>query len=137
MQFFLYKMDSFNLNFTLHIVVSRRARCPSTKSCCTGNWSWEAWCWNSQPAETIEGGRAAIGSFPYFITFKHGLKLIPIQATAIFQAKQKLQSIAKANAKPVNSEELIKFAHRISASNAVCAPLNWQQGDLRRPYPTG
>nr|CAG4647415.1 EOG090X0DX5 [Megafenestra aurita]SVE92661.1 EOG090X0DX5 [Megafenestra aurita] len=57
-------------------------------------------------------------------------------ATAIFQAKQKLQSIARANNKPVNSEDLIKFAHRISASNAVCAPLNWQQGDLRRPYPT-
>lgn len=59
------------------------------------------------------------------------------QATAIFQAKQKLQSITRANNRPVNSEELIKFAHRISASNAVCAPLNWQQGDLRRPYPTG
>nr|CAG4650496.1 EOG090X0DX5 [Sida crystallina] len=57
-------------------------------------------------------------------------------ATAIFQAKQKLQCIARANRKPVNSEDLIKFAHRISASNAVCAPLNWQQGDLRRPYPT-
>nr|CAG4642053.1 EOG090X0DX5 [Eurycercus lamellatus] len=57
-------------------------------------------------------------------------------ATAIFQAKQKLQSIARANRKPVSSEDLIKFAHRISASNAVCAPLNWQQGDLRRPYPT-
>lgn len=24
----------------------------------------------------------------------------------------------------------------ISASNAICAPLTWQQGDLRRPYPT-
>nr|CAG4641216.1 EOG090X0DX5 [Eulimnadia texana] len=57
-------------------------------------------------------------------------------ATAIFQAKQKLQSISKANRKPVSSEELIKFAHRISASNAICAPLTWQQGDLRRPYPT-
>lgn len=59
-----------------------------------------------------------------------------ILATAIFQAKQKLQSIAKANKRPVPSEELIKFAHRISASNAVCAPLTWQQGDPRRPYPT-
>lgn len=59
-----------------------------------------------------------------------------ILATAIFQAKQKLASIAKANKKPVMSEELIKFAHRISASNAVCAPLTWQQGDPRRPYPT-
>lgn len=59
------------------------------------------------------------------------------QATAIYQAKQKLQSIARANKRPVGSEDLIKFAHRISASNAVCAPLTWQQGDPRRPYPTG
>lgn len=59
-----------------------------------------------------------------------------ILATAIFQAKQKLQSISRANKRPVSSEELIKFAHRISASNAVCAPLTWQQGDPRRPYPT-
>ncbi|XP_015121299.1 mediator of RNA polymerase II transcription subunit 4 [Diachasma alloeum] len=59
-----------------------------------------------------------------------------ILATAIYQAKQKLQSIARANKRPVPSEELIKFAHRISAANAVCAPLTWQQGDPRRPYPT-
>lgn len=59
-----------------------------------------------------------------------------ILATAIYQAKQKLQSIARSTKKPVPSEELIKFAHRISASNAVCAPLTWQQGDPRRPYPT-
>jgi mediator of RNA polymerase II transcription subunit 4 len=50
------------------------------------------------------------------------------------QAKQKLESISKAQ--PVNSEELIKYSHKISASNAVAAPLNWQQGDPRRPYPT-
>ncbi|CAG5108491.1 Similar to MED4: Mediator of RNA polymerase II transcription subunit 4 (Anopheles gambiae) [Cotesia congregata] len=55
-----------------------------------------------------------------------------ILATAIYQAKQKLESIAQANKKPVPSEELIKFAHRISASNAVCAPLTWQQGYLGR-----
>lgn len=59
-----------------------------------------------------------------------------ILSTAIYQAKQKLASIARANKRPVSSEELIKFAHRISASNAVCAPLTWQQGDPRRPYPT-
>ncbi|XP_019871412.1 mediator of RNA polymerase II transcription subunit 4 isoform X2 [Aethina tumida] len=59
-----------------------------------------------------------------------------ILSTAIYQANQKLQSIARANKKPVSSEELIKFAHRISASNAICAPLTWQQGDPRRPYPT-
>lgn len=57
-------------------------------------------------------------------------------STAIYQAKQKLQSIEKANARAVSSEELIKYAHRISASNAVAAPHNWQQGDPRRPYPT-
>lgn len=60
-----------------------------------------------------------------------------ILATAIYQAKQKLRSISRANKRPVPSEELIKFAHRISASNAICAPLTWQQGDPRRPYPTG
>ncbi|XP_055607203.1 mediator of RNA polymerase II transcription subunit 4 [Uranotaenia lowii] len=59
-----------------------------------------------------------------------------ILATSIFQARQKLTSINKAAKRPVSSEELIKFAHRISASNAICAPLTWQQGDLRRPYPT-
>lgn len=59
------------------------------------------------------------------------------QATALFQAKQKLQSINKASKHPVSSEDLIKYAHRISASNAVCAPLTWQPGDARRPYPTG
>ncbi|KAI4459052.1 mediator of rna polymerase ii transcription subunit 4 [Holotrichia oblita] len=59
-----------------------------------------------------------------------------ILSTAIYQANQKLQSISRANKRPVPSEELIKFAHRISASNAVCAPITWQQGDPRRPYPT-
>lgn len=59
-----------------------------------------------------------------------------ILSTAIYQAKQKLNSISRANKRPVSSEELIKFAHRISASNAVCAPLTWAQGDPRRPYPT-
>ncbi|XP_065335916.1 mediator of RNA polymerase II transcription subunit 4 isoform X1 [Cloeon dipterum] len=59
-----------------------------------------------------------------------------ILATAIFQAKQKLQSIAKAAKRPVQSEELIKFAHRISSTNAISAPTTWVPGDPRRPYPT-
>ncbi|XP_026461840.1 mediator of RNA polymerase II transcription subunit 4-like [Ctenocephalides felis] len=59
-----------------------------------------------------------------------------ILSTALYQARQKLQSINKANKKPVSTEELIKYAHRISSSNAVCAPLTWHQGDMRRPYPT-
>ncbi|XP_034109562.1 mediator of RNA polymerase II transcription subunit 4 [Drosophila sulfurigaster albostrigata] len=59
-----------------------------------------------------------------------------ILSTAIFQARQKLASINQANRRPVSSEELIKYAHRISSANAVSAPLTWCIGDLRRPYPT-
>ncbi|KAH8395200.1 hypothetical protein KR222_002356 [Zaprionus bogoriensis] len=59
-----------------------------------------------------------------------------ILSTAIFQARQKLASINQANKRPVSSEELIKYAHRISSANAVSAPLTWCIGDLRRPYPT-
>ncbi|KAF4517584.1 hypothetical protein B566_EDAN008573 [Ephemera danica] len=59
-----------------------------------------------------------------------------ILATAIFQAKQKLASITRANKRPVSSEELIKFAHRISSTNAISAPVTWMPGDPRRPYPT-
>ena len=55
-------------------------------------------------------------------------------ASTIYQAKQKLANISRSS--PVLSEDLIKYSHRISASNAVCAPLNWQQVDPRRPYPT-
>nr|XP_044995149.1 mediator of RNA polymerase II transcription subunit 4-like [Jaculus jaculus] len=58
------------------------------------------------------------------------------QATAVYQAKEKLKSIEKARKGAISSEELIKYAHRISASNAVCAPLTWVPGDPRRPYPT-
>ncbi|GFS72034.1 mediator of RNA polymerase II transcription subunit 4 [Nephila pilipes] len=57
-------------------------------------------------------------------------------ATAVYQARQKLQCIAKSNEKSVSVDELIKYAHRISCSYAVAAPHNWQPGDPRRPYPT-
>ncbi|KAK6167300.1 mediator of RNA polymerase II transcription subunit 4 [Patella vulgata] len=59
-----------------------------------------------------------------------------ILSTAVYQAQQKLESINQANTKKISSEELIKFAHRISASNAVAAPVTWAPGDPRRPYPT-
>lgn len=55
----------------------------------------------------------------------------------IYQARQKLKSINAANKRPVNSEELVRYAHRISSTHAVSAPVTWQQGDPRRPYPTG
>lgn len=53
---------------------------------------------------------------------------------ALYQARQKIEAIERAKERSVSSEELIKYAHRISASNAVAAPHNWQQGDPRRPY---
>ncbi|XP_072902053.1 mediator of RNA polymerase II transcription subunit 4 isoform X1 [Hemitrygon akajei] len=59
-----------------------------------------------------------------------------ILAAAVYQAKEKLKSIEKARKGAISSEELIKYAHRISASNAVAAPLTWVPGDPRRPYPT-
>jgi mediator of RNA polymerase II transcription subunit 4 len=59
-----------------------------------------------------------------------------ILATAIYQAKQKLQAINQASSRKISSEELIKYAHKISASNAVAAPSTWNIGDPRRPYPT-
>lgn len=31
----------------------------------------------------------------------------------------------------ISSEEIIKYAHRISASNAVCAPLTWVPGNYQ------
>ncbi|XP_076435482.1 mediator of RNA polymerase II transcription subunit 4-like [Babylonia areolata] len=57
-------------------------------------------------------------------------------STSVYQAKQKLKSVHQANENPIPSEEIIKFAHRISASNAAAAPITWAPGDPRRPYPT-
>lgn len=58
------------------------------------------------------------------------------QATAIYQAKQKLSFIQEANTHPISNEDLIKYAHKISADHSVAAPYNWEIGDPRRPYPT-
>jgi mediator of RNA polymerase II transcription subunit 4 len=41
---------------------------------------------------------------------------------------KKLNAIQQANSKKVSSEELIKFVHRISASNAVASPPTWAPG---------
>uniref|UniRef100_A0A1B0BNC2 Mediator of RNA polymerase II transcription subunit 4 n=1 Tax=Glossina palpalis gambiensis TaxID=67801 RepID=A0A1B0BNC2_9MUSC len=58
-----------------------------------------------------------------------------ILSTAIFQARQKLASINQANKRPVSSEELIKYAHRISSANAVSAPLTWCIGEFSYGMP--
>lgn len=57
-------------------------------------------------------------------------------SNAVYQAKQKLDHIKKSNKNPVPSEDLIKYAHKISASNSVSCPPGWTPGDPRRPYPS-
>lgn len=42
-----------------------------------------------------------------------------ILATSLYQARQKLASIVKSRKKPVSSEELIKFAHRLVLHKTV------------------
>jgi len=58
-----------------------------------------------------------------------------VLATAIFQAKKKLEVTEQAKSASVSCEELIKFAFRISSGNSVEAPADWIPGDPRRPYP--
>ncbi|XP_070538582.1 mediator of RNA polymerase II transcription subunit 4-like [Ptychodera flava] len=59
-----------------------------------------------------------------------------ILATAIYQAKEKLKTIEQANQNCIPADDLIKYAHHISATHSVTAPLTWAPGDPRRPYPT-
>ncbi|KAI7693206.1 hypothetical protein SSS_02329 [Sarcoptes scabiei] len=61
---------------------------------------------------------------------------VVIMATAIFQAKQKLSLIKQSDSHPISVDELIKYAHKISADHSVASPYNWEIGDQRRPYPT-
>lgn len=39
-------------------------------------------------------------------------------------------------AKPLPSELIIRYAHKISAEYGVCCPENWTADNPRRPYPT-
>lgn len=57
-------------------------------------------------------------------------------ATALYQSKQKMDLIQKANKRPVYSEDLIRYAHNISSQHSVASPHDWNIGDPRRPYPT-
>jgi mediator of RNA polymerase II transcription subunit 4 len=59
-----------------------------------------------------------------------------ILSTALYQSKQKLNLIKKANKRPVFSEDLIRYAHNISSQHSVASPYDWNVGDPRRPYPT-
>ncbi|PAV65385.1 hypothetical protein WR25_19309 isoform A [Diploscapter pachys] len=56
--------------------------------------------------------------------------------STVFQANRKLKLVREAEARPVNSEAIIKVAHQISKGSSVAAPFNWQIGDPSRPFPT-
>lgn len=58
------------------------------------------------------------------------------KTTALYQSKQKLNLIKRANKQPVFSEDLIRYAHNISSQHSVASPYDWDVGDPRRPYPT-
>uniref|UniRef100_H2ZJR4 Mediator of RNA polymerase II transcription subunit 4 n=1 Tax=Ciona savignyi TaxID=51511 RepID=H2ZJR4_CIOSA len=66
---------------------------------------------------------------------KHLKAAEQLLGTALHQAKDKLSSFDRANKGSVMSEDIIKYAHKISASCSTAAPLNWTPGDQRRPYP--
>jgi len=57
-----------------------------------------------------------------------------VLASAVYQSRLKLNMIKKA--KPLPSEEIIKYAHKISSDYGVCCPENWIPDNPRRPYPT-
>lgn len=57
-------------------------------------------------------------------------------SVAIYEGKQKLAVAKRARNNKLPVDELIKYAHKISASHSVVAPANWVQGDPRRPFPT-
>lgn len=39
-------------------------------------------------------------------------------------------------AKPISSDLIIKYAHKISTDYGVCCPENWNPDNPKRPYPT-
>lgn len=57
-----------------------------------------------------------------------------VLASAVYQSRQKLAVIARA--RPLPSELIIRYAHKISAGYGVCSPENWAPDNPMRPYPT-
>ncbi|XP_046854049.1 mediator of RNA polymerase II transcription subunit 4-like isoform X2 [Xenia sp. Carnegie-2017] len=56
-------------------------------------------------------------------------------SNGLFQARKKCSAMQTAAKNKIISEDLIKYAHRISSSCAIEAPSKWRSGDARRPYP--
>lgn len=57
-----------------------------------------------------------------------------VLSSAVYQSRIKLDMIKKA--KPISSDLIIKYAHKISTDYGVCCPENWTPDNPRRPYPT-
>ena len=66
---------------------------------------------------------------------KHLKQAENLLASALYKAKEQLHLFDEANQRSVMSEDVIKYAHQISACCSTAAPLNWTPGDPRRPYP--
>ncbi|UJR13544.1 hypothetical protein I4U23_000558 [Adineta vaga] len=62
------------------------------------------------------------------------LQAVQVLSSAVYQAREKLVNIRQAKSFP--SETIIRYAHQLATCYSTTAPENWQQGDIRRPYPT-
>lgn len=62
------------------------------------------------------------------------LQAVQVLSSAVYQAREKLANIRRAKIFP--SETIIRYAHQLASCYSTIAPDNWQQGDIRRPYPT-
>lgn len=57
-----------------------------------------------------------------------------VLSSAVYQSRLKLNMIKKA--KPLPSELIIRYSHKISSEYGVCCPENWTPDNPKRPYPT-
>jgi mediator of RNA polymerase II transcription subunit 4 len=62
------------------------------------------------------------------------LQAVQVLSSAVYQAREKIENIRQAKSFP--SETIIRYAHQLATCYSTTAPENWQQGDIRRPYPT-
>ena len=56
-----------------------------------------------------------------------------VLASAVYQSRSKLDLIRKA--KPIPSELVIRYAHKISSEYGVCCPENWTPGSFYTFFP--
>ena len=55
-------------------------------------------------------------------------------SSAVYQSKLKLSMIKKS--RPLPTDLIVRYAHKISADYGVCCPENWVPENPKRPYPT-